>query len=121
MKLVEWPYEPVSRRYFACPDYEWAYMKAELEGKPNEKTVRAYNAFFGKAPKEGIPFWFLRLLIYYTALDIGHQRLKNRRIALNGPERAMLTCLQKLNVELLKTNRQLWHYMYLHDVELARA
>lgn len=113
-----WPYAPIEKtRYDDCETYEWAYMKAELEGQGKDKTMRAYNAMFGTSPKTGLPLWFIRMVIYYNALEIGHNRIGKIGRTLNGPERAMLTCLNKMKPELLKSSRHLWHYLYLHDLE----
>lgn len=112
---LEWPGPEVKKE--RVPDYEMAYMKAYLEDASNERAGNVFSAMFGHDPKKGLPYWMVRLCIYYGALSIGYGR---KRLEMPGSERSMLRCLMQFDENALRSNKILWHKMYLHDVEDAK-
>lgn len=113
MRVINWPGPVITKR---SPDYEWAYMKAYLEGESNERSEKVYTEMFGEKPKAGVPFWLVRLAIYYGALSIGYARTKK---AMPPREKEMLACVSELNEAKLRNNAKLMHFMRLHDFEDA--
>ncbi len=114
MKLLNWPLPEASSRHSDCPTFEYAAVKAHCEGASNLESARIYEEMFGKAPKKNVPYWLVRLAIYYGALEIGHTRTKHK---MSGVDKTMAACVQRLDENELRTNKVLWHHMYLHDVE----
>lgn len=113
MRELTWPGPKIDKR---SPSYEWAYMKAALEGSYNGDAALTYEKMFGDEPKKGAPYWLVRLAVYYGALQIGHTRTK-RKMA--GVEQRMLACVAKLDEKLLRNSPDLWHHLCLHDLEPA--
>lgn len=113
MHILNWPGPKVVKRLNE-PTYEWAYIKAYLEGQSNERTEKVYCEMFGDNPKKGVPFWLVRLAIYYGALQIGYGRLKKK---MPSVEAAMFACVSKLNEKELRNNTVLMKHMWLHDAE----
>lgn len=114
MTNAEWVGPEISKK--REPDYEQAYMKAALEGSANALTFRTFEKMFGERPKAGTPYWLVRLAIYYAALEMGHKRFGR---PMNGTDREMLRAVSKLDQNALRSNKVLWHHVYLHDLEPA--
>lgn len=112
--MTEWTCAPVSKK--RVPDCEFAYMKAALEDQNNGDSLIAYEAMYGLRPKMGAPYWLVRLAIYYGALEIGYRRIGRKMPTIDA---RMASAVKALDESALKSNKDLWHHMYLHDVEPA--
>jgi hypothetical protein len=113
MRLLNWPGPKIVKRLNE-PTYEWAYIKAFLEGESNDRAYHTYEDMFGAAPKIGSPYWLVRLAIYYGALQLGYERTKKK---IPSIEAAMLSCVSKLNEKELRNNTVLMHHVRAHDFE----
>lgn len=114
MKILNWPGPTFPKSHPV--DYEQAYIKAALEGSPNGDSFQTYKSLFGNAPKVGTPYWLVRLAIYSAALEVGFARVGKK---FGGVDATFAAAVYPLNENALRSNRVLWHRMYLHDVEPA--
>jgi len=113
MRTLNWPGPIIDKK---SPTYEWAYIKAYLEGESNARTQKVYEEMFSKSCKKGVPFWLVRLAIYYGALNIGYTRLKKEQPSI---EKSMLSCTEQLDEKELRNNPKLIHHVRIHDFEDA--
>lgn len=113
MRILNWPGEPVNKH---SPEYEWAYIKTYLEGESNERSQKVYEEMYGIPCKKGVPFWLVRLAVYYGALQIGYARTNKKQPSI---EKELLACVSKLDVNELRNNPKLIHHVRLHDFEDA--
>jgi hypothetical protein len=114
MRVLNWPGPVVDKKRNS--EYEWAYIKAYLEGESNERTHRIYTEMYGSEPIKGVPYWLVRLAIYYGALSIGYERNHKKMPPI---EAMMLSCVSKLNETELRDNVNLMKHMRRHDFEDA--
>jgi hypothetical protein len=112
MNLLNWPGPEIDKR--RSPTYEWAFIKAHLEGESNERSHKVYVEMFGHEPKAGVPYWLVRLHIYYAALKIGYERTGKKQPSI---EQTMLACLNRSDVNELRSNAVLIHHVRMHDFE----
>jgi len=113
MRVLNWPGPEINKK---SSEYEWAYIKTYLEGQPNERTQKVYEEMYGMKVTKGVPFWLIRLAIYYGALSIGYARTKHKMPSI---EAAMLSCVSKLDEKELRNSEKLMHHVRLHDFEDA--
>lgn len=115
MQILDWPLPEVTNHRHS-PTYEWAAIKTHCESHSNEETRRIYTEMFGDEPKKGVPYWLVRVAIYYGALSLGYSRVKKK---LPSIEAAMLACVSKLNVNDLRNNIVLIRHLRANDFEDA--
>lgn len=115
MKTLNWPGPEIKTT--REPDYEWAYIKAHLVGNQNVESARVYAEMFSTPAAKNVPYWLVRLAVFYGALEIGYARTKRK---MPGVDKVMAACVQRLNENELRNNVVLWHHMCLHDLEDAK-
>lgn len=114
MHILNWPGPEIDKKRNS--EYEWAYIKAYLEGQSNQRTENVYKDMYGKDSKKEVPYWLVRLSVYYGALVIGYNRTKKK---MTGIESSMFACVSKLDEKELRNNTVLMHHIQLHDFEDA--